>query len=485
MASAQKAIAAKNILTTLYCLAYFLQHKRSTCAKNPVSHTPSVSQPSKPSPNNTAVTQDDVVAAISGLVEKHLRDNAKPSDAHLVADPTEPTTVVSVPLTSSEFVCVSMAVSRRMEHLDPCLIVGRRDSESPEWDVVEDPDGAPQMVLMAAKAVSVPSGLTDFPSVMELSHASRSGFFSSEGNFISLLVAASHRASALEFLNALRKEASESWDPFRGRFIKVSLRNDGLMLSPEPWPSKEDNVVILPDDVSHEVSRNVLDHINAAPLLIASGLGAQRGVLLYGPPGTGKTSIIKSTIAEMRDKVTVLVPDSRAASNAFFEIYAEAQRYAPCVVVLEDIDAMASNRTHSRDLSDFLNTLDGVVSASQSLVLTLATTNDINAIDDAAKRPGRIDHIIEVPLPDAPLRLKILSTYINRVDKSLSPQVSQGVLSSVSLGAIGASGAVIKEIVRRAVLIASSSNSTLCDEVLLKATREVGFTPSVSSGMYL
>jgi MoxR-like ATPase len=98
--------------------------------------------------------------------------------------------------------------------------------------------------------------------------------------------------------------------------VKVSLRNDGLMLSPEPWPSKEDNVVILPEEVSHEVSRNVIDHINAASLLVASGLGAQRGVLLYGPPGTGKTSIIKSTIAKVRDKVTVLVPDSRAASNA-------------------------------------------------------------------------------------------------------------------------------------------------------------------------
>jgi len=154
-------------------------------------------------------------------------------------------------------------------------------------------------------------------------------------------------------------------------------------------------------------------------------------------------------------------------------------------VVLEDVDAMASNRTHSRDLSDFLNTLDGVVSASQSLVLTLATTNDIKAIDEAAKRPGRIDHIIEVPLPDSSLRLKILSSYIDRVDKSLSPQVSQGVLSSVALGAAGASGAVIKEIVRRAVLIASSSNSSLCDKVLLDAAHEVGFTPSAPSGMYL
>lgn len=434
---------------------------------------------------DTGVSPDAIASALAELVDRYVRDNAKPSDALLVAAKSEPTTVVSVPLTSSEFICVSMALSRRLESLSPELITGRRSGESPEWDVIEDPDGVPQMVLMAAKVVSSPSGLTEFPSVMEISHASRNGFFSSEGNFVSLLVAASNRAVALEFLNTVRKEASEGWDPFRGRFVRVSLQNDGLLLSPEPWPSERDNIVVLPDNVTHDVKRNVVDHINAASLLLSSGLGAQRGVLLYGPPGTGKTSIIKSTIASVRDKVTVLVPDSRAATNAFSEIYAEAQRYAPCVVVLEDLDVMASNRTHSRDLSDFLNTLDGVVSANSALVLTLATTNDIRAIDEAARRPGRIDHTIEVPLPDAALRISILSSYLGRIDDSLQTVVSKDTLNSVAVGASGASGAVLKEIVRRAVLIASSSDRPLRDDVLLEALREVGFTPAVPTGQYL
>lgn len=445
---------------------------------------PTQGQPANPAPD-VDLSPDVIVAALSEMAIKYSKTNMKPSDTALVTSDSEPATVVSVPMTSSEFICVSMALSRRLEDLDNLVITGRRDSENPEWDVIEGPDGDPQMVLMSAKVISSPSGITEFPSVMEISHSSRNGFFSSEGNFISLLVAASRRTDALDFLNMLRKEASEYWDPFRGRFVKVSMRNDGLLLTPEPWPSLEDNMVVLTDNIIKEVSRNVIDHINAAELLISSGLGAQRGVLLYGPPGTGKTSIIRSTVASVRDKVTVLVPDSKAASNAFQEIYEEAKRYAPCVVVLEDLDVMASNRSHTRDLSDFLNTLDGVVSSSSSLVLTLATTNDIRAIDEAARRPGRIDHAIEVPLPDSSLRLKILSSYIERIDSALGTSISPDTLSSVATGADGASGAVLKEIIKRAVLIASSSSKPLSDQVLLEALREVGFTPATPSGQYL
>lgn len=446
---------------------------------------PSVTDPTCKDSGPTEFSPGVVLDAISSLVSRHAKENTKPSDSSLVTSGSEPATVVSVPMTSSEFVCVSMALSRLLDDLDSLSISGRREGDNPEWDVVEGPDGNPQMVLMSAKIVSVPSGITDFPSVLEISHSSRNGFFSSEGNFLSLLVAASRRSDALDFLSALRKEASESWDPFRGRFVKISMRNDGIMLTPEPWPSVEDNHVVLPDNIIKEVSRNVIDHINAASLLISSGLGAQRGVLLYGPPGTGKTSIIRSTIASVQDKVTVLVPDSRSSSNAFHDVYEEAKRYAPCVVVLEDLDVMASNRSHGRDLSDFLNTLDGVVSSSSSLVLTLATTNDIRALDDAARRPGRIDHAIEVPLPDSALRLRILSSYIKRIDPSLRASVSDSTLNSVASGAEGASGAVLKEVVRRAVLIASSSSRSLSDQVLLEALREVGFTPASPSGQYL
>ena len=82
--------------------------------------------------------------------------------------------------------------------------------------------------------------------------------------------------------------------------------------------------------------------------------------------------------------------------------------------MLEDLDLVVGNRRVGRDgggLHDFLTALDGVMSSHDGIV-TIATTNDVRALDDAAVRAARFDRIIEIPLPDAGLRASILRRYL-------------------------------------------------------------------------
>ena len=141
------------------------------------------------------------------------------------------------------------------------------------------------------------------------------------------------------------------------------------------------------------------------------------GVLFHGPSGVGKTlaaqclasslslPVVKVTAADILDQ---WLGGSEAAIRSLF---ARARSASPCVLLFDDIDAIASNRNdddgdstnvQSRILSTLLNEMDGVSSqANRSGVLVLATTNRLSAIDSALLRPGRLEEHIELGLPSA------------------------------------------------------------------------------------
>ncbi|GAB4969945.1 hypothetical protein MAHJHV54_44160 [Mycobacterium avium subsp. hominissuis] len=149
----------------------------------------------------------------------------------------------------------------------------------------------------------------------------------------------------------------------------------------------------------------------------------------------------------------------------------------PTVIVLEDIDLIVGNRRHHgevRPLSEFLAVMDTDPSAP---ILTLASTNDVAALDAAAIRTARFDSIIEIGYPTSEAAAQILTTYLRGIPGAESIDASQ-VAAHFNAET---NGADIREIVRRTVL----ATGTVSDTALLATIRSGRFKPELPQGNYL
>lgn len=304
--------------------------------------------------------------------------------------------------------------------------------------------------------------------------AATTGFFTEPGS-VTLHVRAEDIEDASTCLRSLVERASQH-DPLRGRVVEFGSVDKGLPRVVERYAETLDDVVVSPE-VRLELERNVLGHLHHAEVLKRSGLGAHRGVMLYGPPGTGKTSLVRAVVNAVGDGVTVLVPSMEAVAQSLSSVYQAAARLSPSIVVLEDIDVVTRDRRGgaSASLMGFLNALDGVLVDRETVVVTIATSNNPDGMDDAAKRPGRIDRFIHVANPDDAAREMILEKNLRRLEEAgATVSVTKDCVSSIVAAAKGRSGAVLKEIVRRALLLGSATSAAVGDAELRAAALDVG-----------
>jgi ATP-dependent 26S proteasome regulatory subunit len=152
------------------------------------------------------------------------------------------------------------------------------------------------------------------------------------------------------------------------------------------------------------VERNVIDHARAAEGLVRRGQSARKGVLLHGPPGTGKTHTIRWLISALPDHTTLLIPADQVCH--LDEYLALARLLQPALVVIEDVDLIARERTQMRNagqeslLNKLLNEMDGL--RADARITFILTTNRPEDIEPAvAARPGRVvaDIAIDAPYP--------------------------------------------------------------------------------------
>uniref|UniRef100_A0A158PCI8 AAA domain-containing protein n=1 Tax=Angiostrongylus cantonensis TaxID=6313 RepID=A0A158PCI8_ANGCA len=150
------------------------------------------------------------------------------------------------------------------------------------------------------------------------------------------------------------------------------------------------------------------------------GITAPKGVILYGEPGTGKTLLAKavanSTSATFirATGADLVQKNSGDGAKLVRELFKMAKESAPCIVFLDEIDAVGTKRFDTssrgeqevqRTLLELLNQLDGFESRGD--VKVILATNRIDSLDSALLRPGRIDRKIELPKPDEKTRQKI------------------------------------------------------------------------------
>ena len=206
----------------------------------------------------------------------------------------------------------------------------------------------------------------------------------------------------------------------------------------------------------------IVDFLKKPKKFQEMGAKIPRGVLLCGNPGTGKTLIAKAIAGEAD------VPFISMSGSEFIEMFAglgasrvrklfeKARKIAPCIVFIDEIDAIGSRRTSSsgsesennQTLNQLLVEMDGF--DTEEAIIVLAATNRPEMLDKALLRPGRLDRQITIGLPDLNGREAILN--IHAKDKKIDESVN---LRSIAEDTAGFTGAELANILNESAIIAT------------------------------
>lgn len=220
------------------------------------------------------------------------------------------------------------------------------------------------------------------------------------------------------------------------------------------------------ENVKRELQELVQYPVEHPDKFLKFGMTPSKGVLFYGPPGCGKTLLAKAIANECQanfisikgpELLTMWFGESEANVRDVFD---KARSAAPCVLFFDELDAIAKARGGSagdaggasdRVINQILTEMDGM--NVKKNVFIIGATNRPDIIDSAILRPGRLDQLIYIPLPDEPSRLSILKAALRK-----SPIAKDVDIEFLARETKGFSGADLTEICQRACKLAIREN---------------------------
>ena len=210
----------------------------------------------------------------------------------------------------------------------------------------------------------------------------------------------------------------------------------------------------------------VVDFLKSPKKYIQVGARIPKGVLLVGPPGTGKTLLAKAVAGEAgvpfftisgSDFVEMFVG---VGASRVRDLFAEAKKHAPCIIFIDEIDAVARRRgtglggghdEREQTLNQLLVEMDGF--GVNEGIIVMSATNRVDILDPAILRPGRFDRKVGVGRPDVQGRKEILEVHAK--GKPLSEDVD---LQQIAQTTAGFTGADLENLLNEAAILAAKDN---------------------------
>ena len=234
------------------------------------------------------------------------------------------------------------------------------------------------------------------------------------------------------------------------------------------------------EDEAKENLSEVVDYLHNPNKYKEIGASMPKGILLVGPPGTGKTMLAKAVAGEAN------VPFFSMSGSEFVEmfvgmgaskvrdLFAQAKEKAPCIVFIDEIDAIGKKRDgqlggndeREQTLNQLLTEMDGF--EGNNGVIILAATNRPESLDPALTRPGRFDRRVPVELPDLAGREAILKVHAKKIKTADNVD-----FHTIARMASGTSGAELANIINEAALRAVRSGRTVVEQADLEESIEV------------
>jgi len=208
------------------------------------------------------------------------------------------------------------------------------------------------------------------------------------------------------------------------------------------------------EDVKRELKETVQYPVEFPEKFQKFGMSPSKGVLFYGPPGCGKTLLAKAIANECQanfisikgpELLTMWFGESEANVR---EVFDKARQSSPCVLFFDELDSIGISRgkgsggggeAADRVINQLLTEMDGI--GSKKSVFIVGATNRPDILDEALLRPGRLDQLIYIPLPDQKSRVSILKAILRKTP--IDPKID---LEFIGKLAEGFSGADLKEL---------------------------------------
>jgi ribosome biogenesis ATPase len=296
-------------------------------------------------------------------------------------------------------------------------------------------------------------------------------------------------------VSELRRLIKRAKEPSTAKPSKISITIDDFMTAlPKIQPSsKREGFATIPDTtwadigalrpVREELLTAIVEPIRNPEKYERVGITAPTGVLLWGPPGCGKTLLAKAVANESRANfISVKGPELLnkyvgESERAVRQVFVRARSSIPCVIFFDELDALVPKRddtlseSSARVVNTLLTELDGL--SNREGIYVVAATNRPDIIDPAMLRPGRLETLLFVDLPEAAERVEILQT----LSRTLSIPYTDAI-ADVARGCEGFSGADLESLLRRAGYAAIKRNDRIKLEDFMSAKTKV--RPSVT-----